>query len=85
MNKLLKANFSRLKKETSLWLVAGATLGLIIAQSIDRAVMNSRSAVIEPNTLNDVLFEMIPAVGIIYALFIAPYLGKEYSDKTIRN
>ncbi|MDE6110974.1 MAG: ABC transporter permease, partial [Eubacterium sp.] len=85
MNKLLKANFSRLKKETSLWLVAGATLGLVIAQSIDRAMMNSKGAVINPNTLNDVLFEMIPAIGIIFALFVAPYLGKEYSDKTIRN
>ena len=85
MNKLLKANFSRLKKETSLWLVAGASLGLIIAQSIDRAMMNKNGTVINPNTLNDVLFQMIPAIGIILALFVAPYLGKEYSDKTIRN
>lgn len=85
MNKLLKANFSRLKQETSLWVVAGGTLGIIIAQVIDRAVMNSKGAVINPNTLNDVLFELLPAVGIIYALFIAPYLGKEYSDRTIRN
>ncbi|MBD5083438.1 MAG: ABC transporter permease subunit, partial [Clostridiales bacterium] len=85
MNKLLKANFSRLKKETSLWLVAGASLGLIIAQSIDRAMMNKNGTVINPNTLNDVLFQMIPAIGVIFALFVAPYLGKEYSDKTIRN
>ena len=77
MNKLLKANFSRLKKETSLWLVAGASLGLIIAQSIDRAMMNKNGTVINPNTLNDVLFQMIPAIGIILALFVAPYLGKE--------
>ncbi|MDE5996438.1 MAG: ABC transporter permease, partial [Eubacterium sp.] len=85
MNKLLKANFSRLRKETSLWLVAGGTLGIIIAQIIDRAVMNSKGAVINPNTLNDVLFEILPAIGIVYALFVAPYLGKEYSDRTIRN
>lgn len=85
MNKLLKANFSRLKREISLWLVAGGTLGIVIAQSIDRAMMNKNGTVITPNTLNDVLFEMIPAVGIIFALFVAPYLGKEYSDKTIRN
>ena len=85
MNKLLKANFSRLKKETSLWVVAGGMLGIIIAQVIDRATMNIKGAVIDSNTLNDVLFELMPAAGIFCALFIAPYLGKEYSDRTIRN
>ncbi|MDE5605048.1 MAG: ABC transporter permease [Eubacterium sp.] len=85
MNKLLKANFSRLKKEASLWVVAGGTLGIIIAQAIDRAIMNIKGTVINPNTLNDILFELLPAIGIIFALFVAPYLGKEYSDRTIRN
>lgn len=84
MNKLLKANFSRLKKETSLWLVAGATLGLMIALVTDWTIQNSKTGE-TINTLNGGLFELIPVVGIIYALFIAPYLGKEYSDKTIRN
>lgn len=86
MNKLLKANFSRLKKETSLWLVAGGTLGLVIAQMIDWALQNSKlDAAVQHNTLDASLFELIPFIGIIYALFIAPYLGKEYSDGTIRN
>lgn len=87
MNKLLKANFSRLKKETSLWVVAGGTLGLMIAKMIDYAISNNKIDDIYQsyNTLNAALLELIPAVGIIYALFIAPYLGKEYSDRTIRN
>lgn len=79
MNKLLKANFSRLKREASLWVVAGGTLGLTIAKVFDTYKYN------ENITLDDMLFEMIPFIGIVCALFIAPFLGTEYSDGTIRN
>lgn len=86
MNKLLKANFSRLKSETSLWLVAGATLGIAIAFVLDRGMISRN-----PNydgaeiTLNSVMFEFLPFIGLLFAVFTAPYIGKEYSDKTMRN
>lgn len=35
MIKLLKANFSRLKKELSLWIVAGVTLALTVPKIVD--------------------------------------------------
>lgn len=86
MNKLLKANFSRLKKETSLWCVASATLGLVIAQMIDWAIQNSKvDQAVQHNTLDGGIFELMPVIGMIYSLFIASYIGKEYSDRTIRN
>lgn len=79
MNKLLKANFSRLKREWSLWIVAGVTLAVAIVKIFDSY------GYIENVVLDDLIFEMIPFIGILYSLFIALYLGKEYNDKTMRN
>ncbi|MDE5671581.1 MAG: ABC transporter permease [Eubacterium sp.] len=79
MNKLLKANFSRLKREWSLWIVAGVTLAVAIAKIFDSY------GYLENIVLDDLIFEMIPFIGIMYSLFIALYLGKEYGDKTMRN
>ncbi|MDE6751782.1 MAG: ABC transporter permease [Eubacterium sp.] len=79
MIKLLKANFSRLKKELSLWIVAGVTLALTVPKIVDsyKYVKNVK--------LDDMFFEMIPFIGVLYAVFIALYIGKEYSDKAMRN
>lgn len=79
MIKLLKANFSRLKKELSLWIVAGVTLALTVPKIVDSYKW------LENVKLDDVLFEMVPLIGVLYAVFIALYIGKEYSDKAMRN
>ncbi len=42
MIKLLKANFSRLKKELSLWIVAGVTLALTVPKIVDSYKMALR-------------------------------------------
>lgn len=79
MIKLLKANFSRLKKELSLWIVAGVTLVLTVPKIV------ASYKWLENVKLDDVLFEMVPLIGVLYAVFIALYIGKEYSDKAMRN
>lgn len=89
MIKLLNANFLRLKKEISFWLVAGVTFGITILSVIDYYVMNIKyeksDMDVEALTLNSMLFALVPVIGIIISFFIASYLGREYANNAIKN
>ncbi|SHH86537.1 hypothetical protein SAMN02745823_01258 [Sporobacter termitidis DSM 10068] len=85
MSKLLRANFARLIKSKSLWLCVAAMLLFNIVYSLSE-YRNSTLYQYEYNTSSDTVF-FLPyiVVGILVAIFCSLYIGKEYSDGTIRN
>lgn len=86
MNKLLKANFSRMKKDVGFWIISAAVLIISILEVINNVRLNIVAFAGEGKViLDELLFETIPCSGMIYAILIAMFIGKEYSDGTIRN
>ncbi len=85
MIKLLSADFYRLKKDKTIWITAAAMFVLQIFMLIDRVKFNNQSNSENLLTLNDFFFEYMPLAGFLYAIFIALFVGKEYSEGTIRN
>lgn len=85
MIKLLSANFYRLKKDKIFWITAAAMLVLQIFMLIDRIKFNNNPNCGSPLTLNDFFFEYMPFISFLHSIFISLFLGKEYSEGTIRN
>ena len=86
MSKLLRANFSRMKKDVGFWIITAAVLIISILEVINNAYIDATVYPEEGKTiLNYLLFQTIPAMGMVYAIFIAMFIGKEYSNGTIRN
>lgn len=85
MIKLLSADFYRLKKDKTIWITAAAMFVLQIFMLIDRVKFNTQNSSENLLTLNDFFFEYMPLAGFLYAVFIALFVGKEYSEGTIRN
>lgn len=86
MNKLLSANFMRLKKSATFWLCAISTLvisAFMIWYGAAGAEAAAERGVIK--TLDDYYFQLVPYIGAVVAVFISLFLGTEYSDGTIRN
>lgn len=83
MNKLLRANFSRLWKDTVFWVVTLFMFGLGIftvgAQYFDIMRYNANIP------FNNALFSYAAVVGCGSAIFSSLFFGTEYSDGTIRN
>lgn len=84
MNKLLTANFYRLKKDKIFWLIAAVTLILQLSMVWNRCHANQISQ-FESYTLNDAVFELLPFISFVFAVFISLFLCREYSEGTIRN
>ena len=79
MCKLISATFLRLKKSVLFYVFI---LGLIISGcGIGLGVSTENAAV----QLDDNLFQFLPLIGVILAVFISLFVGTEYSDGTIRN
>lgn len=85
MSKLISADFYRLKKDMVFWVTAAAMFVLSLFKIIDSAMFNSRNAASARLTLNECMFELLPMIGMAFAVFISLFLGKEFSDGTIRN
>lgn len=85
MSKLLRADFERIRKSKSFWIVflALSAYGLVIL------INNYRSAVKWQVpfgvTFSESLFQMSVLTGITTAVFGSLFTGTEYSDGTIRN
>ena len=83
MTKLLTAGFTRLKKDYLFYLVLLFTLGLacfmIYTQYLD---LKRYHEVIE---LDQLLMNNITIIGIVIAVFTSLFVGREYSDGTLRN
>lgn len=84
MAKLLSADFSRLGKDLVFWVVLAAYSVL----SLVSCLLNYQSSVqypLDPVYVEDVLFNMIPALPFLCAAVTAMFLGQEYDENTIRN
>ena len=87
MRKLLRANLSRLFQYKVFW--TGTVLMLLLSlvamlDNIRRAIRWQEYHDVT-NCLDVLYFNMLPIVGIFFAIIISLYLGTEYSDGTIRN
>ncbi len=85
MSKLLSANFYRLKRDKGFRVCTAVMLVLQIIMLIDRVKFNNQNSSENLLTFNDFFFEYLPLIGFLYAVFISLFLGREYSDSTIRN
>lgn len=86
MRKLLSANFARLWKDMTFWVV----LLLVFIFSLVTIWNGARSAEVMAESgflriLEDYYFSPAPYMGVVYAAFISLFLGTEYSDGTMRN
>lgn len=84
MSRLLSADFYRLKKDLVFWITVLATLALSIFKLIDSVLFNSNNPE-DSFTLNQCMFEVFPFASLCYAAFVALFIGKEYSEGTLRN
>lgn len=84
MNKLLAANFLRLKKSKCFWLtmvfMAGAGVFFPVIRYV---VMQQEGGYI--NTLETAFFPSVIFIGFLTALLCGLFIGTEYSDGAIRN
>ena len=79
MNKLLTANFARLKKDKVFWL----GMVFMFAAGVFSVIMK---LINDPMATADQLVFIFPVlIGIVSAAFCSLYIGTEYSDGTIRN
>lgn len=83
MSKLLSANIMRLWKEKVFWIVIAIVfaLGAIIPISIK--ISEIRLGVY--NSIDPVFGQFAMFIGVVLAIFCSFFVGKEYSDGTIRN
>ncbi len=79
MNKLLKANFFRLKKDIIFWLFLFITLGTICFTLFRYYIIIDNAILV--NSIN----EFIKIIGLFIAIFVSIFIGKEYSNGIIRN
>lgn len=83
MTNLLRANFSRLKRDGTFWLclltVLGCSVGFIVVWCLENA---ERGALTD---LDEFYFRFSPAMGFFYAIFTCLFLSVEYGEGTIRN
>lgn len=83
MNKLLSANFFRLKKNKCFWLSTGFMFVVGLAIPLLRYGDMKQSGYI--NNLDNGFFMCALLVGIILAVFCGLFIGTEHNDGTIRN
>lgn len=83
MTNLLRANFSRLKKDQTFWIcvltVLACSIGFMILWCLENA---ERGALPD---LDEFYFRLSAAMGFFYAIFTCLFLSVEYGEGTIRN
>ena len=82
MNKLLAANFMRLKKSRIFWLCMLFMAGLAVVMVISNYRALTEGSEI---TLESMAFAFTPFAGIVISCFVSLFIGTEYSDGTMRN
>lgn len=83
MNNLLRANFSRLRRDAIFWecmlTVLACSVGFMIFWCLEEVKKDP------VGDLDKYYFRLSPAMGFFYAVFICLFLSVEYSEGTIRN
>lgn len=94
MNKLLTANFMRLKKSKLFWIISAFTAVISYFALVDAYDTNKRLAdwhkemadsAFVPTTAMHILYHLTPILGLLAAVMIAIFIGTEYHDNTMRN
>lgn len=94
MNKLLTANFIRLKKSKLFWvivigLVLVTCMGLVNTydynQELIRIHTSMAESAFEPTTALHFLYQLTPLLGLVTAFMTVLFIGTEYHDNTMRN
>lgn len=83
MNKLISANFMRLKKNTLFW--AGIIFMCLFAALLVLGQYHSYVKYDSQVTLDNIFFAYALLIGMLSAVFCSLFFGTEYSDGTIRN
>ena len=78
MTKLLKAGFFRLKKDTIFWVFLFLSIGIA-------GITLYRFYDINLPKLDRLMNEYIWYIGLLIAIFVSIFVGKEYSEGIIRN
>ena len=84
MNKLLSANFMRLKKSKIFWCCMIFMVILALIGPIGQYFQAQKYASFEP-VIDGQLFTFAMFIGIVLSTFCGLFLGIEYGDGTIRN
>jgi len=85
MNKLLAANFMRLKKSLLFWGCIVFMAGFAILLQIFNYLDIHKGGVDPAQAFGGDIFVFAGFIGIVCAVFISMFTGTEYSDGTIRN
>lgn len=78
MTKLLKAGFFRLKKDTIFWVFLFLSIGIA-------GITLYRFYDVNLPKLDRLINEYIWYIGLLIAIFVSIFVGKEYSEGIIRN
>ena len=86
MRKLLSANYSRLFRNGLFWFCTAALLVISVLTMFNGC---RQAALLELDesaaALEDYYFNLAPVIGLFLSVFLALFLGTEYSDGTMRN
>ncbi len=85
MNKLLRADFSRLIKNKFLGLCTSAVFLTAVINILNFYRQTKTVSEITHSALESHYFELLPMLGIFSAIVISLFFGTEYSDGTMRN
>lgn len=80
MRKLLSANFSRLRKSRSFWLILATVSAVGVFFNVPAPWNSLETACVEES-----LFQLLPYFPFVSALFVSLFAGVEFEDHTIRN
>lgn len=83
MNKLLSANFMRLKKDTSFWIGMMFMLAAGVFFPVMRYMDGKQTGTLHP--IDNGFFGCSLFIGVVMAVFCSLFIGTEYSDGVIRN
>ena len=83
MNRLLSANFARLKKDKAFWLGMALMFVFGIFLVVNGYLVAKKDGYEVP--LDNFLFVHMQVIGVLSAVFCSLFVGTEYSDGTIRN
>ena len=83
MTNLLRANFSRLKRDMTFWVCVLAVLACSIGFMVLWCLENAERGAL--TDLDEFYFRFSAAMGFFYAVFTCLFLSVEYGEGTIRN
>ena len=84
MTKLLRAGFARLFRDKIFWICSAVMAAFGVYIALDQYIASKRFDMFNP-TADEIIFIFLAYGGMVYAIFCALFVGREYSDGTIRN